>query len=70
MDSRSFSEETALKTYRRIVDSEKCLTLAQVFYNKLVQNTFDEKTIEGRENNQKLSQALSEREKLLKLKVI
>lgn len=62
MDSRSFSEETALKTYRKIVDSEKCLTLAQVFYNKLVQNTFDEKTIEGRENNQKLSQALSERE--------
>lgn len=62
MDSKLFSEETALKTYRKIVDSEKGLTLAQVFYNKLVQNTFDEKTIEGRENNQKLAQALSERE--------
>ena len=62
MDSKSFSQETALKTYRRIVDPEKGLTLAQAFYNKLVQNAFDEKTIVGSENNQKLTQALSERE--------
>lgn len=57
-----FSEETALKSFRKIIDSEKGLTRAQAFYNKLVHNAFDENTIVGKENNQKLIQALSERE--------
>ena len=62
MNSKSFSKEIALNTYRRVVDSEKGLTLAQVFYNKLVQKAFDENTIVGKENNKKLAHALSERE--------
>ena len=62
MNSKSFSKEIALNTYRRVVDSEKGLTLAQVFYNKLVQKAFDENTIAGKENNKKLAHALSERE--------
>lgn len=62
MDSKSFSKETALKSFRKIVDSEKGLTRSQAFYNRLVHNTFDENTIVGKENNQKLIQALSERE--------
>lgn len=62
MGGKLFSEETALKSFRKIVDSEKGLTRAQSFYNKLVQNTFDENTIVGKENNQKLVQASSERE--------
>lgn len=62
MNSKSFSKEIALNTYRRVVDSEKSLTLAQVFYNKLVQKAFDENTIVGKENNKKLAHALSERE--------
>lgn len=62
MNSKSFSKEIVLNTYRRVVDSEKGLTLAQVFYNKLVQKAFDENTIVGKENNKKLAHALSERE--------
>lgn len=62
MGEKLFSEETALKSFRKIIDSEKGLTRAQAFYNKLVQNTFDENTIVGKENNKKLAHALSERE--------
>ncbi len=62
MEKTLFSEEVALKTFRRIIDSENGLTHAQVFYNKLVQNTFDEKTVVGKERMQKLYQAPSERD--------